>query len=141
MVVAPHLILVREGKVLMHLRANSGYEDGKYSLIAGHVEGGESMRQAMIRETYEEAGVILKPADVVLKVTVHRKSSDREQAEPFFEATKWEGEIKNLEPHKCSDLSWFPIDDLPANTIPYIAQAIEAYRNGTNYLEIGFEKA
>jgi 8-oxo-dGTP diphosphatase len=139
MVAAVYLILVRNGKILLLRRANTGYEDGNYSMVAGHLDGGETARQAVIREAREEAGIEVKPEELTLRITMHRLT-DSERVDFFFEAKKWEGEIKNLEPHKCSDLSWFPIDDLPQNTIPYIARAIDAYRNGANYLEIGFEK-
>jgi hypothetical protein len=27
-------------------------------------------------------------------------------------------------------VAWFPLDELPANTVPYVARAIENYRRG-----------
>ena len=140
MIAAAYLILVRDGKILLLRRENTGYEDGNYGMVSGHAEGGESMRRVMVREAQEEAGIGIKPEELTLKITMHRLA-DSERVDFFFETKKWQGEIVNREPQKCSDLSWFPIDKLPANTIPYIRQTVEAYRNGTNYLEIGFEKA
>ena len=43
----------------------------------------------------------------------------------FLHASEWSGEVVNAEPHKCDDLSWFEIDNLPGNTIPYIRRAID----------------
>ena len=136
---ASYVVLVKDGKVLLLGRANTGYEDGSYSMIAGHAEGDESMTSVAVREAREEAGISIKPEDLVLKLMMHRKT-DREYADFFFEAKKWEGEVKNCEPQWCSNLNWFPMDNLPENTIPYIRKAIEAYQSGVNYLEIGFEK-
>src|SRR4051812_27606999 len=59
MVVAVHLFLLRDDQVLLLRRQNTGYEDGNYSVIAGHVEGGEEIKAAMIREAREEAGITL----------------------------------------------------------------------------------
>ena len=64
--------------------------------------------------------------------------SDREYIAFFLEASKWSGEITNMEPGKCDDLRWFDFSDLPRNTIPYVKQAIENYRNGTWFASFGW---
>lgn len=38
---AMYLILIKENKVLLLKCANTGYEDGNYSLVAGHMDGNE----------------------------------------------------------------------------------------------------
>lgn len=137
LVAAVYILFVRDGKLLMLRRFNTPYENGKYSLVAGHVDGGESLAQAAIREAKEESGVIIKSEDLQLKVAMHRLD-DREQVDFFFEAKIWAGEPKIMEPNKCDDLSWFPLDQLPENTIPYIREAIRCYREGIFYSELGF---
>jgi NADH pyrophosphatase NudC (nudix superfamily) len=52
-IVAAYLVLKKKNKVLLLKRHNTGYEDGNYSVIAGHVEPGESFRQTIIREAQE----------------------------------------------------------------------------------------
>lgn len=51
----------------------------------------------------------------------------------------WEGEPHNAEPDKCDELAWYPIKNLPVNTIPYIKSAIESYQKGDIYSEIGWK--
>jgi 8-oxo-dGTP pyrophosphatase MutT (NUDIX family) len=59
--VAVYLALVRENQVLLLKRQNTGFEDGNFGLIAGHVEKAESITQAVIREASEESGIRLLP--------------------------------------------------------------------------------
>lgn len=58
------LILIKNNKILLMKRCNTGYEDGKYGLVAGHVESKESLKQAIIREAKEEIGINLSKQDL-----------------------------------------------------------------------------
>ncbi len=133
-----HLLLLHNGQILLLRRQNTGYEDGNYSVIAGHLEGNETARQAMAREASEEAGITLNPQDLIFCHVTHRKA-ENERVSFFFRATHWSGEPQNLEPHKCSELSWFNANALPTNVIPYIRQAIEQTLQGHTYSEHGWD--
>lgn len=139
---ASYLVLIRNNKILLLRRFNTGYEDGNYSLIAGHVESGESFTQCIIREAKEEAGITLKPEDLDVVHVMHRNSGlaeNNERIDIFFKASDWEGKIQNKEPHKCEDLSWFSLQDLPANIIPYIKKSIENILDKKYYCEHGWQ--
>ncbi|MEI8338241.1 MAG: NUDIX domain-containing protein [bacterium] len=137
--IASVYLLFRNGyKILLLRRANTGYEDGNYSLVAGHVDGNEPMTLAAVREAKEESGVNIDPKDLVLKVVMHRFCGDHERMDFFFEPKKWSGEIKNMEPNKCADLTWFALNNLPENIIPYIKEALECYKKGISYSEFGW---
>ncbi len=138
---AVFLVLGRGNDVLLSQRLNTGYGNGYYSLVAGHVEDGESTICAMIREAKEESGIVLKKDDLKLSHVLHYTSDvdGYKSLMLFLTAEKWEGEIVNMEPEKCSDLQWFPLDALPDNTIPYIRQALEHVRKGVTYSEFGWE--
>ena len=122
--VTVHLILIQANQILLLRRFNTGYEDGKYSLIAGHVEHSEWIRDAMIREAREEAGIEIAGADLSITGVLQRKTTD-ERIDFFLAARTWLGEITNQEPDKCDELAWFGLDRLPTNVIPYIRRAIE----------------
>lgn len=132
-----HLLLRRDDTILMLRRFQTGYEDGNYSLVAGHVDGGETFKEAMIREAREEVGIVIDVDDLALALTMHRKASD-ERLSLFFEARKWTGKPQNMEPNKCDDLSWFQEHELPPNTAPYIAAAIKACQQNQHYSEFGW---
>ncbi|MFA5878502.1 MAG: NUDIX domain-containing protein [Candidatus Staskawiczbacteria bacterium] len=141
---ASYLVLIRDGRILLQRRFNTGYEDGSYSLVAGHVEKGETFTQCIIREVKEEIGISLSPEDLKVIHMMHRYSGPEwknlnERMDVFFSAEKWEGDIENKEPNKCDDLSWFDLNKLPDNVIPYIRQAIECIKNNTFYSEHGWQ--
>ncbi len=137
MIGSSYLFLIKNGKILLSRRLNTGYEDGKYSLPAGHVENNESLTNAASREVAEEIGLMVKPGDFKLVHVMHRRETDI-RVDYFFIAKKWKGTPVNLEPQKCSDLTWFPLNKLPADTIPYIRIAIENYQKHVFYSEIGW---
>jgi len=134
-----YAFFIKEGKILLLRRFQTGYEDGKYGLVAGHADGGETMKSAMAREALEEAGAVIKPEFLELAVTMHRWCGDHERMDLFFVVKNWDGEIKNMEPGKCDDLSWFSLDNLPANIILYIRKAIDCYLSKERYCEFNWE--
>ena len=132
-----YLILEKDGKILLLQRANTGFEDGNYGLVSGHVHAGESMTAAMVREAKEEAGIEVAPEDLHVVVTLHRNDG-RYGIDIFFTAERWEREPANMEPHVCSDLGWFELGNLPPNTIDYVREAIGCFETGKTYVEFGF---
>ena len=135
-----HLVLLKDNKILLLRRYNTGYEDGKYSVVAGHLDGNETFIQAMVREAKEEANIIIKPEDLDVVHVMHRKVPEEERIDFFITAKKWDGTPQNMEPHKCDDIRWFDIDDLPKNIIPYVKQAITCFRNNIFYSENGWDQ-
>jgi 8-oxo-dGTP diphosphatase len=138
LVPASYLVLLREGKILLLRRFNTGYEDGKYSMIAGHLDGDETFIQTIVREAQEESGIIINPDDLRVVHVMHRKVPTHERVDIFLQAARWEGEPKIMEPHKCDDLQWFDKHRLPDNVIPYVKQAIDNIRKGNIYSEHGW---
>lgn len=87
-VCAAYLLLFQDDKVLLLRRYNTGYEDGKYSVPAGHVDEGESVSDALVREVREEIGVDIDKKDTNLIHVMHRRASETndERIDFFFTA-------------------------------------------------------
>ncbi len=138
---ASYLVLMNErGQVLLLRRFNTGFKDGMYSLVAGHVDAGETFTQALVREVREEAGIVVLPEDAEVVHLMHRKSDTdgSERTDVFFVVRKWSGEITNCEPGKCDELSWFDMDNLPENMVEYIRVALGHIWDGVRYSEVGW---
>lgn len=134
---AVYLLPIKDNKVLLSRRFNTGWMDGKYSLISGHIDGNETVFQAMIREANEEAGIEIKEEDLIPATVIHRKS-DVEYIDFFFVVKKWQGSPSIKEPEKCDDLSWYSLDNLPSNLLPFITEAIQKYKDKTAFFTSGW---
>jgi 8-oxo-dGTP pyrophosphatase MutT (NUDIX family) len=140
---ASYLVLIKHGKILLSRRYNTGYRDGQYTLVSGHVDEGESFISTMVREAREEANIKIRQQDLEVVHVMNRcEGFDpigiRHRIDVYLAPKQWQGEIKNLEPHKCDDLAWFPLAHLPKNTIPFVRAAIKDIRIKKHYSEFGF---
>ena len=136
--VTVHMLFFRGNRVLLSRRFQTGYKDGFYSVPAGHLDGNEPVRQAAVRETREEVGLVIQPEDVAFAGVFHRREGD-ERIDFFVNVRQWEGEPVNAEPHKCDELLWAEVEKLPENTIPYVRRAIENFRKGVMFEEFGWD--
>lgn len=134
--VAVFLVLTRmvNGKkeVLLQRRYNTGYKDGKYDMAAsGHLEAGESLAMAVVREAKEEIDIHIEPKDLELVAIIHPYQED--YINVFFSTQKYKGTPKIMEKEKCDDLNWFEINNLPDNTISRIKNVLKNMQNGIRY--------
>jgi 8-oxo-dGTP diphosphatase len=135
-ILAVHVILRRDAGVLLGLRQGTGWSDGQWHLPSGHVEQ-EPALTALVREAWEELGVVLDPASARLVHVMHHWGTPS-RLNLFFEVTSWEGEPVNAEPHKCADVHWFDVERLPHAMVAYAVQALHCYERGIPYSEWGF---
>ncbi|MBI1982113.1 MAG: NUDIX domain-containing protein [Candidatus Levybacteria bacterium] len=135
---AVFLILQKGKKVLLQRRFQTGHQDGNYGLISGHLERDEPATQTLVREAKEEAGIIVNSKHLKLKHVMHKRGDPAEYINIFYLSNTWEGKPKIMEEDKCDDLSWFPVNKLPKNTISYIKKAIENIKKEIFYSEFGW---
>jgi len=136
---AVYLLLIEDEKILLLRRWNTGWEDGNYSLVAGHLEDNEMIIDAMIREAKEEINIILEPQDLQVIHVMHRYYLDEECIGFFLTATTWKGKPENQEPDKCDELRWFPLYNLPENIDPLMKKAIKQYQHNNFFSEFSWE--
>jgi 8-oxo-dGTP diphosphatase len=129
-------------EVLLQLRQGTGYMDDHWAAAAaGHVEQGETAPAAARREALEEVGVT--DLDLEFVTSMQRTRHDLpidERIDFFFTARSWSGEPRIVEPTKCADLKWWPLDELPDPVVPHERVVLEALRDGSidPYTSFGF---
>lgn len=121
-------------EVLLALRKDTGYKDGEYELPGGHVEAGEDLMNAMVREAKEELNIELKEENLKIAHILHHYNGDRIN---FVLTTEtYEGVPSIGEPDKCKKLEWFDIKNLPSNIIPKARKSIEEINSGIFYSKL-----
>ena len=121
------MVLIRNGEqVLLAMHANAPYK--RYTALAGFLEAGESIEEAVHREVYEEVGL-----------RVHNLQYFGSQSWPFphslmiaYTADYLDGEIR-VDPTEIADARWFgPGDEWPdmTTTVSIAAALLKANRPG-----------
>ncbi|KAA3623426.1 MAG: NUDIX hydrolase [Bacteroidetes bacterium] len=128
------LILYHKGKILLLKQTKPN--GGNFTLVGGNIEKREYAQEALIRESYEEAGILLREKDLSLVHVMQKNRGKEQRVVLYFKAKKWEGEITSKELHKFDHAKWFPLDQLPKNMTGTVKQALKAYRKGIMYSEL-----
>ena len=134
---AVFIFLIKDNKVFLLRRFNTGWADGQLTAPSGHIEDGETPTVAAVRELREESGTEVDPKDLKFMQVIYRKS-DRTYSDFLFITEKWSGEPHNAEPDKADLAGWYDLDNLTENTLPFIKKAFENYRVGEVYTEFGW---
>jgi 8-oxo-dGTP diphosphatase len=128
------LIVEDQGKILL-LKQTKG-QGGKYTLVGGTVEDNEFAKKALIRESFEESGIVIEKQDIHLVHTLHKKKNNATRIVLYFKASKWEGELRLGEPNKFKKVAWHPIDSLPKSMSDTVRHVLKHYRRGSRYSEM-----
>ena len=138
---AVFLLLIQGNEILLLRRFNTGIDDGCYVVPMGCIDGNETLTEALFRESKEEANII--PVNPRFAHAMHRlhklpDGTEFEQVDFFFIANDYTGSLQNNEPHKCDELAFYPIDNLPINTAAFINSAISKSLVNKAYSEFGW---
>ncbi len=138
---AVYLMLMQDNKILLSRRANTGYKDGMYGMVSGHVEKAEGCLSALIREAKEEIGITINKNDLEVAHVLHRNcEDDLEYVDVFIKTSNYKGDIKNCEPEKCDKLEWFSLDNLPNEIVEYLPEVFNHIKNNRFYSEQGWSE-
>ena len=144
LVPASYVYLLREGargtEVLLQQRGDVPYMPRHWAAgAAGKADRSEDAVSAAVRELTEELDVVAH--DLTFEFTMQRTQygpAIEERVDFFFTARSWSGTPRIVEPDKCLELAWFPLQELPAPLVPHEAHALAHLGSGQRYLTFGF---
>ncbi len=118
-------------EILLALRKNTGYNDGKYELPGGHVDENEDIMHAMVREAKEELNIDLKTEDLKIEHILHHFKGNRLKF--IISAKEYEGKLQIGEPDKCEKLEWFNLNNLPNNLDTRLEKVLKEIKENIFY--------
>ena len=119
------LLLMRNGRILLRERANTGYGDGAYEPPSGELADRETIVETAIRVA-SAAGIAIGGENVSLAHVMHDVSGGGRIAF-FLSVSGWAGQ--SASPDAC----WFPVADLPTNMLDRARVALRNYADGMRF--------
>jgi 8-oxo-dGTP pyrophosphatase MutT (NUDIX family) len=119
-----------KGNFIMGRRSkNTRDEHGRWDIGAGGLEFGEKIENTLRREVEEEYGTDILVYEFLGFRELHRKHKG--------ETTHWialdfkvlvdSKKVKNNEPHKFDDVSWFTLETIPTKTHSQLSNFLRNY--------------
>lgn len=123
-------ILLRDGNILLGKRAyhRKAYP-GRWDVIGGKVEDGETVDEALHRELGEEIGIVPTSYDLLCSLADNGGQARGEAVYHIHLVDKWIGGEPSLVNDEHTSLSWFQIDDACALQDLALAEYVALFRS------------
>jgi 8-oxo-dGTP diphosphatase len=108
------VIFDAEGRVFLAKRGSlARNERNRWEFPGGGVEFGETLVHALVREIAEEYGCEIEVQELLDVVDHIILEEGQHWVSPTFICTVKSGTPHIREPHKCDEIGWFSIDEVP----------------------------
>lgn len=108
---------------------------GGYTLPGGKIDGVEFAKDALVREVFEEVGVVVERKSLQLTHVTHRKLKSVIEIIFLFKAMDWSGEMAVKEPEKFREAIWLPADEAPERLTAVLKYTMDRIAKGKFYSE------
>lgn len=110
------LIINDQQEILLGLR-NASHGAGEWSFPGGHLEFGEKIFETAKREVKEETDLDITEFELISVCDEMRYiATDNKHYVNLGVLGKYAGgELRLMEPEKCTEWKWFPMDTVPEN--------------------------
>lgn len=99
-------VIEKDGKLLLVKRGNEPFKD-YWTLPGGHIDFGETAKEAVVREVKEETGLDLKPIFLAYRDEIYPDINWHGEVLVFYGEAEGREEIDGKE---IIDIKWFDID-------------------------------
>jgi len=104
--------IIKDGKVLLGKRTNA-HGDGSWSFPGGHLEMYETLENCAEREVLEETDLKIKNTRFAGVTNDIFPEEKKHYITLFIIADFDSGQLRTMEPEKCSEWNWFSWGKLP----------------------------
>ena len=139
---AIYMIIKNEkGEILFQRRCGSKLWPDFLGLPAGHVDRGEDVYQALVREAREELNIDINSKDIEDTFVVNRVNKNlKPYYDVYFVIKNYKGIIKINEPNKCQELKWVLLDNMPEDVIEFEKIVLDNYEKGIKFSSIRIDE-
>ena len=117
------------GRFLLQKRSDNGW----WGVPGGKLEPGETFKQCVVRETFEETGIFVEPTELVkiyddpkdLTCVIYPNGDFVQYISALFYCKKISGYLRLSK--ESTDIGYFSVDDLPNPTLPSVNSRVEDY--------------
>ena len=121
-----------DNKILLGLRSGS-HGANTWGLPGGHVDFGETLEEAAIREVYEETNLKLQNLKLISVADDIMPNEGKHYISVGFVGKKYSGTLAIKEEEKCLQWQWFAADALPENIFTPSKKVIDNYMHEIIY--------
>ncbi len=131
-VISVLLLPIKDKEIFLIKRANTGWEDEKWSIPGGRVELGSSIKETALKELKEETGIIIEESELKF---VHIEYLRDKFINYFFSFVPKDLDIIPQEKDKVSDYGWFSINNLPQPIAANGQKVLQSINEGEYFSE------
>ncbi len=129
---AVFILIEKDDQYFFLRRKDTGWNDGMLTIPSGHIDKGQTARQAAIVEAKEEAGIDIEEEDLEFIFCHYIYDT---YTNFYFKAKKWTGEPMLGEPHLCSEVLWIPKNELPNDVARHVLEMFAGVDQGEYFAD------
>lgn len=127
------VMIFKGDKVLLGKRSGK-HANGEYSFPGGRIEYMESFKEAVKRETLEEAGIKIKNIKFLSVANIDRYSYRHDIGVSFY--AEWEEGVPQTFPNeRIGSWDWYDLDKLPEPIFYPTSITIDSFKTGKNFYD------